>query len=948
DNITRSTVKYLDLNTEKLTLGPDDTATLIPIIQPEDILGNGAMNRELSWSSSDNSVVTVDQQGRVQAIGAGKAEITVRSNDVGRVASCTVTVLEEPISVTGITKANHTFGEEIQVKVGEDEQLKVKTQGAKSKVTWKSMNSYLADVDQKGRVTAYSSGEVDLLATTRKGGYVERYTFSISEPPVEVEAINLNKNRINLASGSNKKITATVSPANILEKKISWSSSDENVVEIREDKDTIYGAARVNLRAVDAGTAVVTASCGEKYQSCRVTVTKSTVPVNTISLESDLQIDVDQVYHLEAEVNNDATNKELVWLSTDSSIATVNQEGMIKGYKPGEIKIIALAKDSLSSEQSAVIKELQKARRINEKDRELKNKLDGLLQKDRKDSITSACCQLVVKDSSPYLRNLHAPEEAVTANSVNLLWNRASKLDTENWEAYRVYIDDKLIAVTEKLGHTVKNLNPDTTYTFTVKAVDSNDKLLADETITVTTGTESTKVINVMDEPYNAAGHGRVMDTRAIQKAINDCPPGGTVLLPAGHVFHSGALFLKSDMIFQVDGILIGSTNPKDYPLMITRWEGWRKLEQSAEEWANSTEWLPENSYAHASLLNAGVYDEGEPGKKGPYNVSNLVIRGQGQINGNGFKLGYNEGPNQKSRNGGKPVPESPKKDPTVRGRTITLHNARDVYLADLNVAYGPSWTVHPIYCDQITFDNIELVSKGTGKTGAADDITILNGDGIDPDSSTNINIFNCFFFAGDDAVAIKSGRNREGNELAKPTAYVRVTDCISDGSKGGFCIGSEQAGGAHDILWQNLTVNNINLHGLWIKANEARGGIIKDILWKDCLISEAYSVIDMQLDYHSSKTNSADRPPEICYMTFENIRGGSKNNRGIHFDGLENSYIHDIVIQGCSFDSISGDKSQAFQINYGYNFDICDVRLPDGFNWQLNNVESINITSET
>ena len=219
-----------------------------------------------------------------------------------------------------------------------------------------------------------------------------------------------------------------------------------------------------------------------------------------------------------------------------------------------------------------------------------------------------------------------------------------------------------------------------------------------------------------------------------------------------------------------------------------------------------------DNHYSHTSLINAGIYDETD----GAYNVGNIVICGNGQINGNGFKLAYNEGLNHKTGNGGIPYPSSPAIDQTIRGRLITIHNAQNVYMKDVQLAYGPSWTVHPIYCDSITFDNLDIVSKGNGETGAADDICILNGDGIDPDSSTNVNIFNTHFYTGDDAVAVKSGRNKEGNELNKPTAFIRITDCVSDGSKGGFAVGSENASGIKNALFQNLTIKNITLsHGI-------------------------------------------------------------------------------------------------------------------------------------
>lgn len=67
------------------------------------------------------------------------------------------------------------------------------------------------------------------------------------------------------------------------------------------------------------------------------------------------------------------------------------------------------------------------------------------------------------------------------------------------------------------------------------------------------------------------------------------------------------------------------------------------------------------------------------------------------------------------------------------------------------------------------------------------------NGDGWDPNSSTNCTIFACEFCTGDDAVAIKSGKNPEGNIINRPTKHIRVFDCHS-GFGHGICIGSEMS----------------------------------------------------------------------------------------------------------------------------------------------------------
>ncbi|MGN1115524.1 MAG: Ig-like domain-containing protein, partial [Candidatus Ornithomonoglobus sp.] len=828
DNYCRLTVQRIEFNIDDLTLTAGGTAKIKPILYPKSVYGNGMLDETLVWSSSDTSVAEVSEDGTVTAKACGNAVITAKSNDVGREASLNVTVTDSG-TVRGITPDRNGITD---IYVGEQVQLSADT-GSECDIIWKSENSYIADVDENGLVTGRSNsnkqavtddgakvteeeGTVKIYATAAEGGYTAEFELCVHNAQPEVQGVDIEADNIVITKGMIKNITAVILPANILEKSVEWTSDNDSVVTVAKTENTIYGANQAVLTAVGSGTAHITASYGGKSDTCTVTVTENAVKAQSVSVEASKEIDIDEVYQLTASIDENVTNKEIIWIctyddvtaydtegsamsNTDAVIATVDREGNVMGYSAGTIKIYAIAADSLTDEE---ISELKTLRRSGGKiaDSKVTDIIYGKVYGE---------CSLTVKDSSPYLRNLHAPEEAVTDNSVNLLWNRASLLQAADLKEYRIYQDDELIAVTDDLGYTVNNLSPSSEYSFKVTAVDNAYNEITSETLKVTTEEKST-VINVLD--CGARGDGKTLDTYAIQSAINNCPKGGTVWLPEG-IYYSGALFLKSDMTLRVDGILIGSIDPKDYPHIISKWEGWRKLPQTADEWENSEtgsdRYLEENEYVHASLINIGVYHEGENSVTGPYNADNIIICGNGQINGNGFALAYNEGPNHKKRENNTSYfkTDAPVTDPTTRGRTILLHNARNVYIKDILVSYSPSWTVHAIYCDNVTFDNMKVISQGRGNVGEGSTVKLaghlFNGDGIDPESCTNVNIFNTYFRTGDDSVTLKSGRNREGNELDKPNAYIRITDCESNFSLGGFGTGSENAGGAHDILYQ-------------------------------------------------------------------------------------------------------------------------------------------------
>ncbi|MBQ8300540.1 MAG: Ig-like domain-containing protein, partial [Clostridia bacterium] len=750
DNVTRLTVQAVEFNTDELNLLTGNTATLTPIIYPKDTFNNGVLNTSLTWSSSYEAVATVEN-GVIAAKKSGTTIIKAVSADIGRTAQCVVTVEDAAVSAT--VTGDETVTE---LTVGESTELNASADG--SEIVWKSENSFVADVDENGVVTAYSNsrvprvgadgqtvfengrtvydeGTINIIATAKNGGMTKSFPVKVTENARKAFSVALNTDSMSIASGNTAEITAAVLPSDMIDKTVTWSSSDETVATVADSGRTIYGVCKADISAKKAGTATVTAECDGKKAVCEITVTDGEVKVSDIEINNPKPLDIDEVYELTATVNADANNKKLAWVSTDRDIVTVNNEGTLKGYKSGTVKIYAIALDSVTD--TALLEEVLDTRTLGDNNEKLNALLSGAVY---------AQTEITVKDSSPYLRNLHVPVEAITDNSINLLWNRASLIDTGDWKAYEVYCNGEKLDTVETLGYTAKNLDADTEYEFKISAIDSNGTELINEEIKVKTKAQS-KVLNVLD--YGAKGNGKVMDTFAIQKAIDECPENGTVLLPKGYTFYSGALFLKSNMTFKVDGVLMGSPYGKDYPMVITRWEGWRKLYQTAEEWSNTTSSLPENHHPYASLINVGTYDEGENSYNGPYHTENIVICGEGQINANGFTLGYNEGLNQKTGNGGWPEPMTPAMDQTVRGRAITIHNAKNVYMKDVTVAYAPSWTIHPIYCKDLTFGDMYVVSKGDGLTGAADDICILNGDGIDPDSSVNVNIFNIEFVTG-------------------------------------------------------------------------------------------------------------------------------------------------------------------------------------------------------
>jgi exo-poly-alpha-galacturonosidase len=399
--------------------------------------------------------------------------------------------------------------------------------------------------------------------------------------------------------------------------------------------------------------------------------------------------------------------------------------------------------------------------------------------------------------------NLKSPVGTETSSSIVLLWDKPDNYS--DIKAYEIYNDGKYIGTSGITNFTVNNLKPGTTFLFTVKSKNiSGDLSEPSNKIQIATKKQG-KTYNILQ--YGAKGDSITLNTSAIQKAIDACSPGGTVIIPTG-IFLSGALFLKSDMTLYIQkgGVLKGSTKIEDYyPIIPTRFEGW-EVE------------------SFSSLITAGKLD-----KSGKINISNLALRGEGKIYGGGSELGR---------------AMTSAKGRRSRGRLICLMNCSNVDIQGLSIENPPCWTIHYTYSQNVSIHDLKISS------------TASNGDGIDPDSSTDSYIFNCSFSTGDDCIAIKSGKNPEGNIVGKPTENVWITNC--DFVRGhSVAIGSEMSGGVKNVLVRDCKLGNL-YYGLQIKGSKERGGYVENITVKDCDLQQIKIVTSFNYN------NDGDAAPDM------------------------------------------------------------------------------------
>lgn len=313
---TQVEVSSVSLNTATIEMVEGETFNLVATVLPKDAEYDG-----VTWASSNASVASVNS-GTVTALKEGTATITASAG--GKSATCSVKVSARSIAVTSISLDKIS----LSMQVGDTETLMatIKPDNATDKsVVWTSSDDAVASVSN-GKITALKSGKATI--TAKSGTCSAECEVTVS---VNTESIILDKTTLSLAVGETATLIATVKPDDATDKTVTWSSSDESVTKVDNGKVT----------AIKSGKATVTAKCGGKTAECVVTVT---VPVSSITLDkTTLSLAIGESATLIATVKPDeATDKTVVWSSSDESIAKVDN-GKVMALKIGFAIVTATA-----------------------------------------------------------------------------------------------------------------------------------------------------------------------------------------------------------------------------------------------------------------------------------------------------------------------------------------------------------------------------------------------------------------------------------------------------------------------------------------------------------------------------------------------------------------------------------------------------------------------------
>jgi hypothetical protein len=332
---------------------------------------------------------------------------------------------------------------------------------------------------------------------------------------------------------------------------------------------------------------------------------------------------------------------------------------------------------------------------------------------------------------------------------------------------------------------------------------------------------------SVMLTDYGAVSGGQILCTQAFADAIEAVSQkgGGTVIIPAG-IWLTGPVILKSNLeLFTESGaIVIFSSDKALYPLVETSFEGlntWRCISP-----------IYGKDLENIAFTGKGVWDGSgdawrfvKKSKLTEDQWRKLVASG-GIVNDRGnewypslqfknamAKADMNVPTNLKTKEDFEAIRDF------LRPVMVSIINCKRVLLDGPTFQNSPAWCIHPLMVEDLTVRNITVKNPWYSQ----------NGDGIDIESCKNVVLSNSNFDVGDDAICIKSGKDKTGRERGKPCENIVIKSCIVYHGHGGVTVGSEMSGGVRNMHVSACSFLGTDV-GLRFKSNRGRGGIVENI----------------------------------------------------------------------------------------------------------------------
>ncbi|MEI6587580.1 MAG: glycoside hydrolase family 28 protein [Candidatus Moraniibacteriota bacterium] len=422
------------------------------------------------------------------------------------------------------------------------------------------------------------------------------------------------------------------------------------------------------------------------------------------------------------------------------------------------------------------------------------------------------------------------------------------------------------------------------------------------------------KKCNILD--FGAINDGETMNTEAFMRAISECASsgGGQVVVPGGK-WLTGAIHLKSniDLYLEKDATILFSKKPEDYlPVVFTRFEGIELMNYSPFIYAN--------------------------------NCENISISGKGTLDGQGedwleWKAIQKGDAQRLYKMADENVPPTErifaKKGDALRPFFVEFVNCKNVRLLDFTLKNSPMWSIHPLYSENVLIRSIQIITTGH------------NTDGIVIDSSKYVLVDNVNLETGDDSISIKSGLDKDGWRVNRPSENIVIKNSRMKMGHTGIAIGSEMSGGIKNIYIQNCDFSDSG-QGVRIKSMPGRGGYVENIWAKDLRMN---NIENATLQFDMAYDSSTNAPTTTALPDIKNINISGIKTYGnvpkylIKIDGLSEQPMGNISLSNIIG---SSEKGLAIENAKSINLDNITFSAKKKPFARFDNVEELNITNSS
>lgn len=364
---------------------------------------------------------------------------------------------------------------------------------------------------------------------------------------------------------------------------------------------------------------------------------------------------------------------------------------------------------------------------------------------------------------------------------------------------------------------------------------------------------------------------------------------GGVVSLSGGIFLSKGSINLKSNVWLYIgeDAVLRFDPDPSLYPIVETSWEG-------------------TYCYNYSPMIRA-------------YGVDNTGIYGQGTIDGNATTTFATWRPKQKEAQQRSRQMNHHDIDvwqrrfgdgDWLRPQLIQFYRCHRVTIEGVKIINSPFWCIHLLRSNNIICRGIRFDAK------------LVNNDGIDPESSSNIIIEDIDFDNGDDNIAIKSGRDNDGRNWASPCSNILIRRCHFKGLHA-VVLGSELSGGIYNVVIEDCGVAGYCKRGFYLKSNPDRGGYVQNVYVRNCHFGEVEDLFYITASYAGEGAGN-DKYTQIENIHVDGLTADKVNGAAVVIQGVKEMPIKNVTFRNM----VTGSPAIGLSVEnaVGVTFDNCFI----------------------